>query len=135
MAQAVRPQVQKEKVSINQPPVQQQETTHLSSLEQSSKALQDVRLHPMTESDSIVFVKNLVSASIGSLAFLRGLFSSNNFDDDYFKPPDDDSKKKSKGKDLHVKRLKTGISKEADILNAWIVSTACFFFYGHILLK
>lgn len=123
MAQAVRPKVQTEKTQIRQTNFVKEKVIqrHLEG-----KVSQNVKFHPVTESESIALVKNVVSAVVGSLAYLRGLFDLDNFVDDSFDPPDDSSKKKTKGKKLSIKRLKTNISPEADVLSSWIVCNSLF---------
>lgn len=82
---------------------------------------------------SLELVKDTISASFGALAFLRGFFSDENFEDDVVSPPNlkvtsqnDHPLKLIRNKPLNIKRLKRGITPEADTLIDWIVSSLPF---------
>lgn len=60
-----------------------------------------------------------MSAAIGCLAFLRGLFADENFIDDIFQVP---HLANSKPNIVRIKRLKRGVSEPVDILISWLVS-------------
>lgn len=72
-----------------------------------------------TEKTSIQLVKNFMSAAIGSLSFLRELFSDDNFIDDTFQVPHPVN---TKPNIVRIKRLKRGVSEPADTLISWLVS-------------
>lgn len=73
----------------------------------------------LTEKTSIQLVKNFMSAAIGSLSFLRELFSDDNFIDDTFQVP---HQVNTKPNIVRIKRLKRGVSESADTLISWLVS-------------
>lgn len=60
-----------------------------------------------------------MSAAIGSLSFLRELFSDDNFIDDTFQVP---HQVNTKPNIVRIKRLKRGVSESADTLISWLVS-------------
>lgn len=72
-----------------------------------------------TEKQSTQLVKSFMSAAIGCLAFLRGLFADENFIDDIFQVP---HLANSKPNIVRIKRLKRGVSEPVDILISWLVS-------------
>lgn len=107
------------------------------TLHQQHRAALDLQANalPVTETSSLVFVKDLLTTSFGSLAFLRGLFGDENFDNDTLYPNGEEPVDRGAGstdkgpsgtpkKPIPVKKLKRGISVEVDTILDWIVSWA-----------
>lgn len=131
---SLRKSIYQQKQLKQQEQQQQQQQQIINSSLVDHHTLSSTKSLPVTETSSLALVHNLLSASFGSLAFLRGLFDDENFNDDVFNPPQDSDKQSSDNpvkpkKPFNIKRIKRGISPEADTLLDWIVCLIISFWF------
>lgn len=71
----------------------------------------------ISEADSRSLIEELLRISLHCVAFLRNIFDDDNFEDTYFVP---NKTIRSTDKNVKIKRLIKGVSKESDLFQNWI---------------